>query len=239
MEKTDEKKLPAHVSIIMDGNGRWALRRNVERWVGHAEGVNRVRDVLITAANAGVKYLSLYAFSEENWNRSEAEVVALMSLMMKSMLGEIDNLDAEGVRFVVLGNRSRLSDELNRAIDSCMDRTAANGTITMIIFLSYSGQWDILQAVRRIASEVAADPSAAQTIDMDTVSSHLVTAGYPDPDLIIRTSGETRISNYLLWQAAYSEFYFTDTLWPDFGEKEFLEALDNYSKRDRRYGKTK
>lgn len=239
MEKIDNNTVPAHVSIIMDGNGRWAKLRNAERWVGHAEGVNRVRDVLKTAAKAGVKYLSLYAFSEENWKRSEAEVEALMSLMMKAMLGEIDNLDAEGVRFVVLGNRARLSDNLNRTIDSCMDRTAGNGTITLIIFLSYSGKWDIMQAARRIAEEAAADPSFAETIDMDTVNSRLVTAGYPDPDLIIRTSGETRISNYLLWQAAYSEFYFTDTLWPDFGEKEFLQALDNFSKRDRRYGKTK
>lgn len=239
MEATDNKIVPSHVSIIMDGNGRWAKMRNAERWVGHAEGVNRVRDVLRTAAKAGVSYLSLYAFSEENWNRSGAEVEALMALMMKSMLTEIDNLDAEGVRFVVLGNRSRLSHELNRTIDACMARTEANATITLIIFLSYSGKWDIMQAVRRIASEAAANPSSADAIDMDTVSSHLVTAGFPDPDLIIRTSGETRISNYLLWQAAYSEFYFTDTLWPDFGEKEFLSALDNFSKRDRRYGKTK
>ena len=239
METTDNHIVPSHVSIIMDGNGRWAKMRNQERWVGHAEGVNRVRDVLKTAAGAGVKYLSLYAFSEENWKRSEAEVEALMSLMMKSMLGEIDNLDKEGVRFVVLGNRARLGDSLNRTIDACMARTAGNTVITLIIFLSYSGKWDILQAVQRIAAEVADHSCVAESIDMDTISSHLVTSGYPDPDLIIRTSGETRISNYLLWQAAYSEFYFTDTLWPDFGEKEFLEALDNFSKRDRRYGKTK
>lgn len=239
METTDNHIVPSHVSIIMDGNGRWAKMRNQERWVGHAEGVNRVRDVLKTAAGAGVKYLSLYAFSEENWKRSEAEVEALMSLMMKSMLGEIDNLDKEGVRFVVLGNRARLNDSLNRTIDACMARTAGNTVITLIIFLSYSGKWDILQAVQRIAAEVADHTGVAESIDMDTINSHLVTSGYPDPDLIIRTSGETRISNYLLWQAAYSEFYFTDTLWPDFGEKEFLEALDNFSKRDRRYGKTK
>ncbi|MBQ0096494.1 MAG: di-trans,poly-cis-decaprenylcistransferase [Bacteroidales bacterium] len=239
METTENHIVPTHVSIIMDGNGRWAKLRNEERWVGHAEGVKRVSEVLTASAKAGVKYLSLYAFSEENWNRSEAEVNALMSLMMKSMLGEIDHMCAEGVRFVVLGNRARLSDDLNRTIDGCMARTAGNDVITLIVFLSYSGKWDILQAVQRIAAKAAADPEFADTVGMDTLSSHLVTAGYPDPDLIIRTSGESRISNYMLWQAAYAEFYFTDTLWPDFGEKELLEALDNFSKRDRRYGKTK
>lgn len=233
---TDNTRIPQHVSIIMDGNGRWAEQRGKERWAGHIEGVNSVREVLSTAAKAGVKYLSLYAFSEENWNRSTQEVESLMGLMMKSMLAEIDHMDAEGVRFVVLGNRSRLGDELNRTIDDCMARTAGNTTITMIIFLSYSGKWDILQAVRKIVAEV---PSSVEDITMDTIAENLVTAGYPDPDLIIRTSGEVRLSNYLLWQSAYSEFYFTDVLWPDFRQEEFMNALKEYSRRDRRYGKTK
>lgn len=236
---TDNTRIPVHVSIIMDGNGRWAEQRGKERWAGHMEGVNSVRDVLSTAAKAGVKYLSLYAFSEENWNRSSQEVGSLMALMMKSMLSEIDHMDAEGVRFVVLGNRARLGDELNATIDDCMRRTAGNTTITMIIFLSYSGKWDILQAVRKIAEKAVADPSSVEGITMETIDRNLVTAGYPDPDLIIRTSGEKRISNYLLWQSAYSEFYFTDVFWPDFRGKEFLDALQEYSRRDRRYGKTK
>lgn len=233
------ENVPAHVSIIMDGNGRWAKNQGKERWAGHVEGVESVRSVLRAAGEAGVKYLSLYAFSEENWNRSEAEVSALMSLMMKSMLGELALMQEEKVRFVVLGNRSRLDDELNAAIDDCMRVTASNTGITMIIFLSYSGKWDILQAVKRIAADAAKDPSLVDKLDMDMVSSYLVTAGIPDPDLIIRTSGETRISNYLLWQAAYSEFYFTDILWPDFRKEQFFDALRDYSKRDRRYGKTK
>ena len=236
---TDSTRIPRHVSVIMDGNGRWAQQRGQQRWAGHVEGVNSVREVLSAAAKAGVEYLSLYAFSEENWNRSKEEVESLMTLMMKSMLSEIDHMDAEGVRFVVLGNRSRLGEELNAAIDDCMRRTAGNAAITMIIFLSYSGKWDILQAVRKIAEKAANDPSYVENITMDTVDESLVTAGYPDPDLIIRTSGEQRLSNYLLWQGAYSEFYFTDILWPDFHGKEFMDALEEYAKRERRYGKTK
>ena len=232
-------KVPQHVSIIMDGNGRWAKQRGLERWAGHTAGVESVCSVLREAGKCGVKYLSLYAFSEENWNRSDEEVNSLMALMLKSMVGYLDMMMEEGVRFVILGNRSRLSDELNRTIDECMDRTSGNSTITMILFISYSGKWDILQAARKIAAEAASDPSLAADLDMDKFGSYLVTAGIPDPDLIIRTSGETRISNYLLWQAAYSEFYFTDVLWPDFREKDLHDAFDSYAKRDRRYGKTK
>lgn len=236
---TEIKNVPAHVSIIMDGNGRWAKNRGQERWAGHIEGVESVRSVLRAAGDAGVKYLSLYAFSEENWNRSEAEVSALMSLMMKSMLAEMPLMQSENVRFVVLGNRSRLSDDLNAAIDENMAMTAGNTGITMIIFLSYSGKWDILQAVKAVAARATQDPSVAENLTMEDFSSYLVTRDIPDPDLIIRTSGETRISNYLLWQAAYSEFYFTDVLWPDFRREQFFDALQVYSKRDRRYGKTK
>lgn len=236
---TEIQNVPTHVSIIMDGNGRWAKNRGQERWAGHIEGVESVRSVLRAAGDAGVKYLSLYAFSEENWNRSEAEVSALMSLMMKSMLAEMPLMQSENVRFVVLGNRSRLSADLNAAIDENMAQTAGNTGITMVIFLSYSGKWDILQAVKAVAARAAKDPSIAETLTMEDFSSYLVTRDIPDPDLIIRTSGETRISNYLLWQAAYSEFYFTDVLWPDFRREQFFEALRVYSKRDRRYGKTK
>lgn len=236
----DIARIPAHVSIIMDGNGRWAKSRGLERWQGHSEGVESVRHVLREAGRCGVKYLSLYAFSEENWNRSRQEVEALMALMMKSMLGELSLMQEESVRFVVLGNRSRLSDELNATIDDCMRKTEKNTTITLIIFLSYSGQWDILQAASRIVSDAAAgNPDLAGGLTPEIFKTYLVTAGIPDPDLIIRTSGECRISNYLLWQAAYSEFYFTDILWPEFREKEFRDALEDFAKRDRRYGKTK
>lgn len=237
--KNDVSIVPEHVSIIMDGNGRWAKNRGLNRSAGHIEGVETVRVILREAAKSGVKYLSLYAFSEENWNRSDEEVRALMGLMLKSMLDEMDLMMAEGVRFVVLGNRERLGEDLDRTIDESMAQTASNKTITLIIFLSYSGKWDILQAARRIAEDAAADPSLASRLTMEDFDGYLVTSGIPDPDLIIRTSGEQRISNYLLWQAAYSEFYFTDTLWPDFREQEWRKALDAYAKRDRRYGKTK
>lgn len=231
--------IPTHVSIIMDGNGRWAESKGLPRTAGHIEGVETVRVILKEAAKTGVKYLSLYAFSEENWNRSENEVKALMGLMLKSLVGEIDALMQEGVRLMILGNRARLSDELNATIDECMRRSASNATITLVIFLSYSGKWDILQAARRFAEDVVANPSLLDRATMDDFGGYLVTDGIPDPDLIIRTSGEQRISNYLLWQAAYSEFYFTDVLWPDFRQQAWKDAMDAYSKRDRRYGKTK
>lgn len=235
----DSNKIPAHVSIIMDGNGRWAKSRGLDRSAGHIEGVESVRHVLRAAGEAGVKYLSLYAFSEENWNRSEAEVGALMGLMAKCMSAELDLMQKENVRFVVLGNRKRLSDGLNAAIDSTMAATAANTGITLIVLLSYSGKWDITQAAERFAADAVSDPSLCGSLTPELFSGYLVTAGIPDPDLIIRTSGEKRISNYLLWQGAYSEFYFTDILWPDFRKAQLIEALEEYAKRDRRYGKTK
>ncbi|MBP3661725.1 MAG: di-trans,poly-cis-decaprenylcistransferase [Bacteroidales bacterium] len=235
-------KVPAHVSLIMDGNGRWAKERGKERVQGHFEGVESVHACVQAAAKAGVKYLSIFAFSEENWNRPEAEVVSLMGLMVKAMAAYIDGMCEEGVRFVVLGNRARLGDELNAIIDSCMERTAHNDRLTFIIFISYSGKWDILQAAKKMALEMEENPERKQEIlDMGVsgFDKYLVTAGIPDPDLIVRTSGENRLSNYLLWQGAYSEFLFVDTLWPDFREKEFNDALAEYAKRDRRYGKVK
>ncbi len=226
--------------MIMDGNGRWAKERGKERVYGHFEGVESVRACVEAALEAGVKYLSVFAFSEENWNRPQEEVIALMGLMVKAMAAEMKSLDKNGVRFMVLGNRERLGDELNAEIDSCMDMTAHNDKLTLIVFMSYSGKWDILQAAKKMALELQPHPER-EILDM-TISDfdrYLVTYGIPDPDLIVRTSGESRISNYMLWQSAYSEFLFVDTLWPDFRKKEFFEALDAYAKRDRRYGKVK
>ena len=232
--------VPLHVSLIMDGNGRWAKERGKERVDGHIEGVESVRACVEAAIETGVKYLSLYAFSEENWNRPEAEVQALMGLMVKAMANEMESLDRNGVRFVVLGNRSRLADDLNATIDHCMDMTKDNELLTLIIFLSYSGKWDIFQAARRMAGEMAASPEKMdENMSVEDFGKYLVTADYPDPDLIVRTSGESRLSNYLLWQGAYSELLFVDTMWPDFRKKEFRNALESYSKRDRRYGKVK
>lgn len=230
-------KVPVHVSVIMDGNGRWAKERGKERIFGHMNGVESVRAVTEESVAQGVKYLSLYAFSEENWNRPPVEVNALMALMLKFIRQEFSNLMEHRVRFMALGNRSRLSKEVNAAIDDLMEASAGNQGTTLIVFLSYSGQWDVLQAMKKAAAELS--PEAFQAMEAKDFSGYLVTAGIPDPDLLIRTSGELRISNYLLWQCAYSEFYFTDVLWPDFRRPQFQEALDAYANRDRRYGKVK
>lgn len=234
-----EKRIPRHVSIIMDGNGRWARERGKERVFGHYEGVESVRACTEAAMEAGVKYLSLFAFSEENWGRPQGEVDALMKLMFKSMMDEFATFMKNGVRFVVIGNRTKLSAGLNEAIDSMMAQTASNTNLTLVIFLSYSGKWDILQAAKNIAREYASCPERIDSLETGSFDGYLATAGVPNPDLIIRTSGEQRLSNYLLWQSAYSEFYFTEVLWPDFRKKEFSDALDEYAKRDRRYGKVK
>ena len=229
--------IPQHVSIIMDGNGRWAKARGMERVKGHMEGVESVRACLEAAAEAGVKYLSVYAFSEENWNRPQEEVTFLMELMMKAMRKELSSFMENDIRFVVLGNRSRLSRGLCDTIDDMMERTAGNKRTTLILFLSYSGKWDLLQAMKKACAELT--PEQFQSMELQDFDRYLVTAGIPDPDLLIRTSGELRISNYMLWQCAYTEFYFTDVLWPDFRKPQFLEALEAYARRDRRYGKVK
>ena len=223
----------------MDGNGRWAKERGKERVYGHFEGVNSVRACVEAAIETGVKYLSLFAFSEENWNRPDEEVTTLMGLMVKAMANEMDSLDQNGVRFIVLGNRDRLGPELNEEIDRCMKRTEDNQVLTLIIFLSYSGKWDILQAAKKMAMDMLSHPEDIEKIGLDDFGRYLVTDGIPDPDLIVRTSGENRLSNYLLWQGAYSEFLFVDTLWPDFRKDDFRKALETYAKRDRRYGKVK
>jgi undecaprenyl diphosphate synthase len=234
--------IPVHVSLIMDGNGRWAQERGKERVYGHFEGVESVRACVQAAVEAGVRYLSVYAFSEENWSRPQEEVEALMGLMVKAMAAEMPGLNENGVRFMVIGNRDRLSSELNDVIDSCMAQTAQNDTLTLIVMLSYSGKWDILQAAKKLALELREHPERQEEIlgmDVDGFDRFLSTAGIPDPDLIVRTSGECRLSNYFLWQGAYSELLFVDTLWPDFRKEEFHKAIDYYTKRDRRYGKVK
>ena len=220
--------LPKHVSIIMDGNGRWAKERGKERIYGHFEGVESVRAVTEACVELGIPYLSLFAFSEENWQRPQEEVEALMGLMLKSMHNEYPTFLKNGVRFRVLGNLERLSSTLREEIAYLEKATEAGDKLTMVLFMSYSGKWDIRQAANKMAAAGASD-----------LEPFLVTAGIPDPDLIIRTSGEKRISNYLLWQAAYSEFVFTDTLWPDFRKESFRAALEEYSSRDRRFGKVK
>lgn len=220
--------LPQHITIIMDGNGRWAKERGKERLYGHIEGTESVRACSELAAEIGLKYLSLFAFSQENWNRPEDEVSGLMSLMAKSILNERATFAKNNIRFVVIGNRDHLSVELLHDIDEAMEETKNNTGLTLVVFLSYSGKWDILQAAQRYAADNQKKP----------FESYLSTAGIPDPDLLIRTSGEKRISNFLLWQCAYTEFYFTDILWPDFRKTQFRAAIEDYCSRERRFGRT-
>lgn len=215
--------------MIMDGNGRWAKAQGKERFFGHIAGVETVRRMVEASVEFGVKYLSLFAFSTENWGRPEKEVSSLMELMVKSMVKEVPALNAQGVRFMVLGDRSSLSPKMNEAIDEFMAMTEGNDRLTLILMLSYSGKWDILQAMKKL--------SGKEDITEADIAANLVTAGLPDPDLIIRTSGEQRLSNYFLWQGAYSELYFSPVLWPDFSKEDYRAALEDYASRDRRYGK--
>lgn len=227
--------VPKHISIIMDGNGRWAESRGLERSKGHIEGVERVRDITTACVELGVRYLSLYTFSEENWNRSQGEVSSLMSLLSSSIKNEYPTLMRNGVRFRALGHTQRLSPALQLAVSGLEKATSSNDRMDLCIMLSYSGKWDILQAVRTLA----ASGKKPSEIDYSDVDNALVTCGIPDPDLVIRTSGEKRISNYMLWQTAYSEFVFTDVLWPDFRKENLVSAIEEYSSRDRRFGKVK
>lgn len=234
----NENRIPVHVSIIMDGNGRWAREQGHERIFGHKKGVETVRVVAEAAAEAGVKYLSLYAFSEENWGRPKEEVDFLMHLMMDSIASEVEMLMKNGVRFRVLGNLARLPEALQQGIAALEERTRENTALDLILFVSYSGKWDIFQAAKKFAAEHSGEDIDKIT-DMSAFSKYLVTDGIPDPDLIIRTSGEERISNYLLWQGAYSELLFVKKMWPEFGKEDFTAALAEFASRDRRYGKVK
>lgn len=234
----NENRIPVHVSIIMDGNGRWAREQGHERIFGHKKGVETVRVVAEAAAEAGVKYLSLYAFSEENWGRPKEEVDFLMHLMMDSIASEVEMLMKNGVRFRVLGNLARLPEALQQGIAALEEKTRENTALDLILFVSYSGKWDIFQAAKKFAAEHSGE-DIDKIMDMSAFSKYLVTDGIPDPDLIIRTSGEERISNYLLWQGAYSELLFVKKMWPEFGKEDFTAALAEFASRDRRYGKVK
>lgn len=220
----------------MDGNGRWAKKQGKIRLFGHNAGTESVRACCEYAVEHGIRYLSLFAFSEENWNRPQDEVNGLMELMLKSVLGERETFRKNNIRFRVIGDRSRLSDQLLENIDMVQDETAAHTGLTLIVMLSYSGKWDIVQAARRYAADcLAADRQLP--LDETGFSAYLATAGIPDPDLMIRTSGEQRISNYMLWQCAYTEFYYTPVLWPDFRKNDLEQAIQSYNLRERRYGK--
>jgi len=224
------------VAIIMDGNGRWAQARGKERTYGHQEGAERVHDIMTAAVKLGIDYLTLYTFSTENWNRPEAEIAALMALLLKHLEEEL--FMKHNARFRVIGEKERLPKVVQDACDYLEKRTQENTGTCMVLALSYSSKWEITHAVKQIANEVKAGELNTEDITEETISQHLATNFMPDPELMIRTGGEERLSNYLLWQCAYSEFYFTDTYWPDFNEEDLCKAIVDYQGRQRRFGKT-
>ncbi|MDE6446627.1 MAG: di-trans,poly-cis-decaprenylcistransferase [Alistipes sp.] len=236
---SDEKRIPRHVAIIMDGNGRWAELRGLERHEGHAAGIEPVRTSARAAIRHGVEYLTLYTFSTENWGRPAEEVDALMELFCQCVVHETPEMQREGIRIRTIGDRSRFSQKVQEHLTRAEELTAGGGRLTLILALNYSSRDEIARAVRKIAGQVGAGALAPEAIDEQRIAAALDTAEYPDPDLIIRTSGECRLSNFLLWQASYAELYFPAVLWPDFTEEEFDRAMEEYARRDRRFGLVK
>ena len=232
----DNTRIPQHIAIIMDGNGRWATEKGKPRSYGHQAGVDTVRRITSECTRIGVKFLTLYTFSTENWNRPADEVAALMGLVLANLEDEI--FMKNNVRFRVIGDRSRLPEAVAKKLAETEEHTAKNDTMTMVVALSYSSRWEITKAMQDVALEVKEGKISADEITEDTVSAHMQTNFMPDPELLIRTGGEERISNYLLWQIAYSELYFCDTFWPDFNEEDLHKAIEDYQSRQRRFGKT-
>ncbi len=232
----DKNRIPEHIAIIMDGNGRWASERGKERSYGHQAGVDTVRRITSECTRLGVKYLTLYTFSTENWNRPADEISALMGLVLSSLEDEI--FMKNNVRFQVIGNIKRLPQVVQDKLQQTMDHTAGNDAMTMVVALSYSSRWEITEAAKAIAHEVKSGKICEEDVTEDLVNEHLTTSFMPDPELLIRTGGELRISNYLLWQIAYSELYFCDTYWPDFNEEDLHKAIADYQTRQWRFGKT-
>lgn len=234
----DTERIPRHVAVIMDGNGRWAQKRGLKRVIGHRSGVQAVRRITEVAAEVGVEYLTLYAFSTENWNRPKEEVDALMNLFVDTIEKETPSLKKNNVRLHSIGDMQRLPQEARERFAYCVKETADNTGLNLVLALSYSSRWEIIEAVRKAVKLASDGTLKPEDVNEEYVSDLMVTSGMPDPDLLIRTSGELRISNFLLWQLAYSELYFTDVDWPDFGKEEFLQAISAYQQRERRYGKT-
>ena len=235
-EQIDKNRVPAHIAIIMDGNGRWAKQRGHERSYGHQAGAETVHVIAEESARLGVKFLTLYTFSTENWNRPSNEVAALMSLLFKSI--EEETFMKNNIRFRVIGDIEKLPANVQERLQQCIENTSRNTGMTLVLALSYSSHWELTQAVRNIAELVEQGKLSSKEVEADTISANLATHFMPNPDLLIRTGGEIRLSNYLLWQCAYSELYFCDTFWPDFREEELCKAIWDYQQRERRFGKT-
>ncbi|MBD2724437.1 isoprenyl transferase [Hymenobacter armeniacus] len=234
----DTQNIPAHVAVIMDGNGRWAKQRGGMRVFGHQSAITAVRETVEEAAQLGVRYLTLYAFSTENWNRPALEVMALMQLLVHTIRQETATLLKNSIRLEAIGDISTLPKNCQRELAEAMELTKGGNRMTLVLALSYSGRWDLTQAARRLAADVASGQVKPTDVSEATVAGYLATSGMPDPELLIRTSGEQRISNFLLWQLAYTELYITDLLWPDFRKEHFQEAIRAYQRRERRFGKT-
>jgi undecaprenyl diphosphate synthase len=237
-KQIDASKLPSHVAIIMDGNGRWARQRGLERVFGHQQGVNAVREVVEAAAELGIGYLTLYAFSTENWGRPDEEVSALMGIMIQSLNNETDTLLKNNISLRAIGDVDRLAPDVRARLFETLNLTSGSSGLKLIIAISYSSRWEITEAAKRISVDVLNGTLKPDSLNENNFEKYLTTAGIPDPELMIRTSGELRISNFLLWQLAYTELYFTDKLWPDFGKEDFYNAIIDFQKRERRFGKT-
>ena len=237
-DQIDKSRLPRHVAIIMDGNGRWARKQGLARMFGHKKGVETVHNITVAATALGIEYLTLYTFSTENWNRPKEEVDALMTLLVDTIVKETPTLMDNNVRLQTIGDIERLPEGTRQKFLACIRQTSRNTGLTMVIALSYSARWEITEAVRKAVRQAQNGTLRAEDVNEPFVSTLMTTADMPDPDLLIRTSGEYRISNFLLWQLAYSELYFTDCLWPEFTEEEFYKAIADYQKRERRFGKT-
>jgi len=237
-ENIDILKLPVHVAIIMDGNGRWAKQRGKDRIFGHQQGVKAVREVIEGAAELELKYLTLYTFSTENWRRPDEEISALMGIMVQSLNNETETLIKNNIRLKAIGDVNRLAEDVRQRLYKTIEVTSSGKGLTLVIALSYSSRWEIVNAARKLASDVKNGLIEPANIDEDNFEKYLTTNGIPDPELMIRTSGELRVSNFLLWQLAYTELYFTDLLWPDFGKEEFYKAIIDFQRRERRFGKT-
>lgn len=237
-EQIIHDRLPNHVAIIMDGNGRWAKREGLARMFGHRKGVETVHAITEAAAELGIKYLTLYTFSTENWNRPKEEVDALMSLLVDTIAKETPTLMKNNIRLETIGDMSRLPEQTRNKFLNCIQETSKNTGLTLVIALSYSARWEIIRAAQEIAQAVKNEKLLVEDINEEVMSAYMTTKNIPDPDLLIRTSGELRISNFLLWQLAYSELYFTDSLWPEFSTEEFYHAILDYQHRERRFGKT-
>ena len=237
-EKINSSTLPQHIAVIMDGNGRWAKQKGEERIYGHENGVKSVRETVEAAAELGIKYLTLYAFSTENWNRPQEEVIALMQLLVHTISAETKTLNENNIKLEAIGDLKSLPADCYNELQEAIKKTAGNTGTTLVLALSYSSRWEIVDAVKQIAQKVKDGSLQTSAINDNTINEHLCTADMPEPELMIRTSGENRISNFLLWQLAYAELYFTEKLWPDFRKEDFYEAIVDYQNRERRFGKT-